>query len=279
MTWLLLLAACHVPYKVPRVPVDGGAFVEPDEGWRRARAELVRANACLADVDVYCLTDSDRVDDAIQADLDEHHHGRMPTNERWVTEHINRARVEWNNDMKRDKQQIERLVAANWNDPRVSMVKGRVDVYLHVPPSDLVLHHGKWKGRSKLTDREELKSDVLYEQLQTWAASRPKARVVRLLIEVPLAKHGFESLDVRWFKGRDEIVVYRPGMKVAWSTGEAADLSAIADGTLSLHTDDLLACSITKVGDVPDCTAVPGDDAFRRRRKKKVRKGKARKKG
>ena len=273
MIWLLpLLVACHVPYKVPREPVDGGGYVAPEDGWQRARSELVHASACLADVDVYCLTDDERVEDAIQEDLDQHHHGRMPTNERWLTEHINRARAEWNNDMKRDKQQIEKLVKENWSDPHVGTVKGRADVYLHVPPSNLVLHYGKWKGVSKLVERGELTSDVLLAQLEAWAEARPKARVVRLILDIPQADKGFERLDVRWFKARDEIVVYRPGLKVAWSTGEAADLEAVARGQQSLHTDDLMPCAIQRVGEVPDCTVVPDDAAYKKRKKKKKKK-------
>jgi len=283
MLWLLLLlVACDVPYDVPRVPVDAGPYVPPEEGWERAREDLVQARACLADVPVYCLLDDERIDEAIQADLDQHHHGLMPTNERWLTEHIGRARAEWNNTMKRDQQLVEDRVKENWRDPKVEMVRGRADVYLHVPPCDLRLRFGKWKGRSTLVKRGELTTEVLVNQLTQWKQERPRANVIRLIVDVPQEPKGFDRMDIRWYVDRDEVVIYRPRSKVAWTTGAEADLQAYADGELSLHTSELMACPVKRVGAEPRCDDVAGGASRGRKGKSKGKaksRGKAKSKG
>jgi hypothetical protein len=274
---LLALVACQVPYDVPRVPVDGGEYVAPEEGWRRAREELVKARACLADVPVYCLIDDELIDDAIQRDLDQHHHGHMPTNERWLTEHIGRARAEWNNEMKESPEQIEALVAANWAEPKVEMVKGRLDVWLYVPPSRLTLHNGHWKGESELVDRGELRSEVAVELLQRYGEEHPAAKVVRLVVDVPQPRKGFQRYDLRWYKARSEVVIYQPKRPVAHTTGEGADLLAYARGEAELSTRALSACPYDKYGDPPNCdgdaSSVGGGKA------KGKAKGRRRKKG
>lgn len=254
---LLALIACDVPYDVPRVPVDAGAYVAPDDGWARAREELVKARACLADVAVYCVTDDALVDAAIQRDLDENHHGHMPTNERWLEEHIGRARAEWNNSMKSEPRDIEALVEANWTEPRTAFHKGRADVFLHVPPGRLTLFNGHWKGRSPLVDDGELTTEELVRQLVRWAELRPKAKVVHLILDVPQPRKGFERFDVRWFRARSEVVITRPRETTAWSTGPDADLAAYAEGRASLRTDALLACTGGDPDTPPDCEAAP----------------------
>ena len=214
-----------------------------------------KARACLADVPAYCLTDEALVDAAIQLDLDLHHHGRMPTNERWLDEHIGRARAAWNTEMKEEPDAVRARVAANWAEPRVEMVKGRADVYLHVPPGELTLHNGHWKSVSPAARGGEMVSTVVVEQLLHWAAERPKAKVVRLILDVPQPKKGFERFDVRWFKARSEVVVFRPKRPVAWTTGPDADLASYERAEALLRTDALQACAITRYGEPPDCEA------------------------
>lgn len=256
---LLVLAACGVPYDVPRVPPDAGAYVAPDDGWARVREEMVKARACLADVAVYCLDDPARVDAAIQRDLDENHHGHMPTNERWLQEHIGRARAEWNNVMKQEPGQVEKRVRENWQGPRLETVKGRLDVFLHVPPGRLKLHNGHWKSTSPLVEDGELTTAELVRQFTRWAERRPKAKVIRLVLDVPKPRKGFERQEVIWFKARSEVVVRRRGSDVAWTTGPDADLTAYAEGEASLLTRDLRACPTGDPLEPPLCAAGEGD--------------------
>jgi hypothetical protein len=263
MLLLTLLVACDVPYDVPRTPPDGGASYGVPEAWTHAREELVKAKACFAERRTYCVTDRDVIDAAIQADLDEHFHSRMPRNERWLDELIGRARANWNSDMRnKHKKNVQALVEENWEHPGRDKEGPRVDILLFVPPGKLTTERNDWRIDSPLVSNGELISTELARQLDRYREEYPNMPVVRLLVDVPVQNGvGFRRWDIRHHLSSDRVILSDPTDPVgAWVSEPLGPTQFLPylDGTRSFGTADLERCRLPPTyKEAPDCTKHP----------------------
>ena len=280
---IFLIAACDVPYDVPREPPDAGARYGVPEAWRMVRTEMVKAKACFAERRPYCVTDRDVLDESIQVDLDTHFHGRMPLNERWLNELTGRARAAWNDSMKHEyRGRVSERVRANWNSPSRNKTAGRVDVDLFVPPGKLSLEKKAWRMESPLAHNGELVTPELASKLDRFREEYPNMPVVRLLIDVPIQDGiDFRRWDVRHLLESDRIVIVDPNdaTQGAWVSPPlpAARFLPYMNGELSLRTNDLERCVLgPSMKAEPDCTKHP---KYRRKTQKRKPKDRTQRPG
>jgi hypothetical protein len=257
---LIWLMACDVPYDVPRLPPDAGEQYTVPEAWRRVRREAMLPKACFAERGPYCIGDRDVVDAAIQRDLDEHFHGRMPLNERWTDEVIARARAVWSTAMKEEhRTAVEALVRANWEEPAVVRRGARVDVSLFVPPGRLRLRDGDWRIETDLEDRGQLRGRDAASRFAGLRETYPKLPLVRLLIDIPVDNgRTFRRWDVRHLLATDQVLWVDPlDDGAGWVSEPIGDWGPYIRGERSLHRFDLRRCAVGKMLEAPDCTRQP----------------------
>jgi len=231
---------------VPRPDLDE---LTETEAWDYVRAAVQTPSACFNGDLRYCAEDLAYLDARIQATLDAHNDGRMPSQRRQLYPVVNVVRHRYRASLITSGV-AEARIRANWEDPEVTEESGSVRVELGLPPGEVLSRGPRTFVDSPIVVEGELRTDEVVMKLSHFVEAHPAA-TVRLLVEIPvLGEASTRRLEYRWTPRFQAVQVLDPATpKRLWTSAPVTDLEAIDAGELRIAR--LHECKTEGYGQVP----------------------------
>lgn len=218
----------------------------PIDPWERAR-EIVASDPkyCFDKKPEYCVKDPKFVDGVIQKVFDQHAKGGPPKTEGEIQKLERRLLTTYqfqHRGTELGRQRVTELISKRHAAPSVSQKGTRVEADYGLVPGSFEPHRQSFRFISgDKAPRGQWESKEVGAKLKSLMAEHPSATAVSLKVET---RYGTNRKKWTYtYTPKAATLIVEEGAFSKWIAKDLTDVDAVADGTRSVATRDLEACS------------------------------------